>query len=237
MTESTETLTDLLSRELDGLADGFAEYRGQVTVTLAPDKLLAAGRILVDRLAFRQLSDLAGIDYQSYGAADWQTNSASRSGFSRGVERTPAQRGGDDAALPSRFAVVYHLLSLERNERLRLRVPLADEPPLVPSVVDIWPGANWFEREAFDLFGILFEGHPDLRRLLTDYGFVGHPFRKDFPLEGHVEVRYDPDQGRVVYQPVSIEPRVLVPRVIREEADHFGVAEPETEQKEERDDA
>ncbi|NNL99634.1 MAG: NADH-quinone oxidoreductase subunit C [Gammaproteobacteria bacterium] len=221
MTDSTETLTDLLSRELDGLADAYAEHCGQVTVTLGPDKLLAAGRVLVDKLGFRQLSDLAGIDYQTYGAADWQTNTASRSGFSRGVERTmpqPDERRGD---IPARFAVVYHLLSLERNERVRLRVPLDDEPPLVPSVIDIWPSANWFEREAFDLFGILFEGHPDLRRLLTDYGFVGHPFRKDFPLEGHVEVRYDPDQGRVVYQPVSIEPRVLVPRVIREEAEKF----------------
>ena len=116
-----------------------------------------------------------------------------------------------------RFAVVYHLLSTTRNQRLRLRVFVEESSPMVDSVIDIWKSADWFEREAFDLYGILFKGHPDLRRILTDYGFIGHPFRKDFPLSGHVEMRYDEDKGRVVYQPVSIEPRVLVPRVIREE--------------------
>ena len=136
------------------------------------------------------------------------------SGFSRGVSR-----GGMDAAtLPPgrRFAVVYHLLSVSFNRRVRLKAYCADdEHPVVDSVIDIWAGVDWFEREAFDLYGILFRGHPDLRRLLTDYGFIGHPFRKDFPLSGNVEVRYDPEKGRVVYQPVSIEPRVLVPKVIR----------------------
>ena len=137
------------------------------------------------------------------------------SGFSRGVARGELD-GGADAAPGRRFAVVYHLLSIALNQRLRLRVFCADDgSPMVDSVAGIWAGADWFEREAFDLFGILFKGHPDLRRLLTDYGFIGHPFRKDFPLSGNVEVRYDPEKGRVVYQPVSIEPRVLVPKVIR----------------------
>jgi NADH-quinone oxidoreductase subunit C len=126
------------------------------------------------------------------------------------------KEAGEDWTRP-RFAVVYHLLSTSRNQRLRLRVFIEESSPIVDSVIDIWKSADWFEREVFDLFGILFKGHPDLRRILTDYGFVGHPFRKDFPLTGHVEMRYDAEKGRVVYQPVSIEPRVLVPRVIREE--------------------
>lgn len=165
-------------------------------------------------LAFAQLSDLCGVDYLHYGRGDWVTERATVSGFSRGVvlgaERARAPEG-------CRFAVVYHLLSLKHNRRLRVRAWAPGDPPTVPSVVEIWPAANWFEREAFDLFGILFDGHPDLRRILTDYGFIGHPFRKDFPLEGEVEVRYDPEKGRVVYQPVTIENRVLVPRVIRDD--------------------
>jgi NADH-quinone oxidoreductase subunit C len=153
------------------------------------------------RLAFEQLIDLCGVDYLDYLK-----------------ESETRQRSG------ARFAVVYHLLSVKHNHRLRLRTWLDDAVPLVPSVVEIWACANWFEREAFDLFGIMFDGHPDLRRLLTDYGFIGHPFRKDFPLIGQVEMRYDEDKQRVVYQPVSIEPRVLVPRVIREEG--FGGRNP-----------
>jgi len=164
--------------------------------------------------AFEQLSDLCGVDYAAYGDVEWETTSSTRTGFSRGVSSDARQ--GPAPAGP-RFAVVYHLLSLRRNRRLRLRCPLAEEPPRVGSVTPVWSSANWYEREAFDLFGILFEGHPDLRRLLTDYGFRGHPFRKDFPLVGHVEVRYDPDRGRVVQEPVTIENRVLVPRVIRDE--------------------
>jgi len=139
---------------------------------------------------------------------------ATSSGFSRGVARGGLRVG--DLQPGRRFAAVYHLLSISLNQRLRLRVFCPDDDaPVVDSVTDIWAGANWFEREAFDLFGILFRGHPDLRRLLTDYGFIGHPFRKDFPLSGNVEVRYDPEKGRVVYQPVTIDPRVLVPKVIR----------------------
>lgn len=190
--------------------------RGQVTVEVPGHALIDICRLLRDdpQFSFEQLSDLCGVDYSTYGQVDWQTNDATTSGFSRGVAPAAFEEVADKRP---RFAVVYHLLSLKNNQRLRLRVFAEGEPPTVESVVDVWASANWFEREAFDLFGILFNGHPDLRRILTDYGFVGHPFRKDFPLEGKVEVRYDPDKGRVVYQPVSIENRVLVPRVIRGE--------------------
>jgi NADH-quinone oxidoreductase subunit C len=163
-------------------------------------------------LRFEILIDLAGIDYLDYASSEWKTLSATGSGFSRGVSRGGARLPHDGA----RFAVAYQFLSVTHNQRVRLRARCEDaEDPIIDSVVDIWPGANWFEREAFDLFGILFTGHPDLRRILTDYGFIGHPFRKDFPLIGNVEVRYDADKQRVVYEPVSIEPRTLVPKVIR----------------------
>jgi NADH-quinone oxidoreductase subunit C len=157
------------------------------------------------------LIDLCGVDYLHYGQAEWNTGDATSTGFGRGVD---ADAGED--RLEKRFAIAYQLMSVSLNHRMRLKVYADDnEPPMIDSVTGIWPSANWYEREAFDLFGILFDGHPDLRRLLTDYGFIGHPFRKDFPLTGNVEVRYDPDKGRVVYEPVSIEPRVLVPKVIR----------------------
>jgi NADH-quinone oxidoreductase subunit C len=163
-------------------------------------------------LKFESLIDLAGIDYLDYASDEWKTYSATSSGFSRGVNRGAARKPHEGA----RFAVAYNLLSVTLNQRIRIRARCEDaEDPIIDSVVDIWPGANWFEREAFDLFGILFTGHPDLRRILTDYGFIGHPFRKDFPLIGNVEVRYDAEKKRVVYEPVSIEPRTLVPRVIR----------------------
>jgi NADH-quinone oxidoreductase subunit C len=164
------------------------------------------------------LMDVCGVDYLSYGSAEWTTSSATGTGFSRGVQREPVILDEADTFDPRRFAVVYHLLSIQHNMRLRMRVFTGVEnPPIVRSVVDIWNSANWFEREAFDLYGILFEGHPDLRRILTDYGFIGHPFRKDFPLMGNVEVSYDSDKGRVAYQPVSIEARTLVPKVIRDD--------------------
>jgi NADH-quinone oxidoreductase subunit C len=167
---------------------------------------------------FEMLMDVCGVDYLGYGEDEWTTNDATGSGFSRGVERQAVILDEADEFDARRFAVVYHLLSLHHNFRLRLRVFTGtDNPPIVKSVVDIWNGANWFEREVFDLYGVLFEGHPDLRRILTDYGFIGHPFRKDFPLTGNVEVSYDADEGRVVYKPVSIEPRTLVPRVIRDD--------------------
>jgi NADH-quinone oxidoreductase subunit C len=169
---------------------------GEVTLTVDAGSILDTAMRLRDdpALHFAQLSDLSAVDYSQYGA---------------GAPERP------------RYAVVYHLLSIVHNQRLRLRVFCKDEDfPQVDSVTAVWPAANWYEREAFDLFGIVFPGHPDLRRILTDYGFVGHPFRKDFPLSGHVEMRYDPDQRRVIYQPVSIEPREIVPRVVREE--HYG---------------
>jgi NADH-quinone oxidoreductase subunit C len=169
-------------------------------------------------LGFDMLMDLCGVDYLTYGQDEWLTKEATDQGFSRGVERKPVILDESDEFDPRRFAVVYHLLSLSHNWRLRLRTFTgASNPPVVRSLVDVWNSANWFEREAFDLYGILFEGHPDLRRILTDYGFIGHPFRKDFPLSGNVEVSYDAEKGRVAYQPVSIEPRTLVPRVIRDD--------------------
>jgi NADH-quinone oxidoreductase subunit C len=164
-------------------------------------------------LKFEILIDLSGIDYLEYGSSEWKTFSATASGFSRGVSSSPRKPHGG-----ARFAVAYQLLSVTHNQRLRLRARCEDaEDPIIDSVVDIWPGANWFEREAFDLFGILFTGHPDLRRILTDYGFIGHPFRKDFPLIGNVEVRYDADKQRVIYEPVTIDARTLVPKVIRDD--------------------
>jgi NADH-quinone oxidoreductase subunit C len=172
-------------------------------------------------LRFEMLIDLAGIDYLDYGKAEWKTQASTRTGFSRGVDQSASSAAaahGESAAAAGRFAVVYQLLSITNNFRLRLRAYCsAGEPPMIDSVSNVWASANWFEREAFDLFGILFKGHPDLRRILTDYGFIGHPFRKDFPLIGNVEVRYDSDKKRVVYEPVTIEPRTLVPRVIRDD--------------------
>ena len=201
--------------------------RRETTAELAPADLLAVAAALHDEpgFSFGELIDVCGIDYLGYGQVEWDTDTVTSTGFSRGVEGE-AQGRFDwadrprDVNHPRRFAAVIHLLSIEHNQRLRLRIFCADDSlPLVPSVTGIWPGANWFEREAFDLYGIIFEGHPDLRRILTDYGFVGHPFRKDFPLIGNVEVRYDEAKGRVVYEPVAIEPRTLVPRVIRDDAD------------------
>ncbi|HET9108171.1 MAG TPA: NADH-quinone oxidoreductase subunit C [Steroidobacteraceae bacterium] len=188
---------------------------GDVSYDVKPEALLTVCRTLRDdpELRFELLMDVAGVDYLHFGRDDWQTDTATRSGFSRArVARATAP----DPNMAGRFAVVYQLLSVAHNARLRLRVTCADtQEPTVDSVTDVWASANWFEREAFDLFGILFRGHPDLRRILTDYGFIGHPFRKDFPLIGNVEAQYDPEKKRVVYQPVSIVPRVLVPKVIR----------------------
>lgn len=161
---------------------------------------------------FKLLVDLCGVDYLHYGIDEWATESTTTSGFSRGVQKNSEKQIKMNVP---RFAVVYHLLSLKNNHRIRIRIRLDEKNPTLPSVIEIWPSANWYEREAFDLFGIQFTGHPDLRRILTDYGFVGHPFRKDFPLIGKVEARYDANQRQVIYEPVSIEPRVLEPKVIR----------------------
>jgi NADH-quinone oxidoreductase subunit C len=191
-----------------------------LTIEVAKGDLIAVATALRNEpeFGFEMLMDVCGVDYLLYGETEWTTSTATDSGFSRGVRRGQVILDEADEFDGRRFAVVYHLLSLRHNTRLRMRVFTGtDNPPRVRSVVDIWNSANWFEREAFDLFGILFEGHPDLRRVLTDYGFIGHPFRKDFPLIGNVEVSYDPVKGRVAYQPVSIEPRTLVPRVIRDD--------------------
>ncbi len=187
---------------------------GEVTFEVADERLLEVALVLRDRFKFEMCVDLCGIDYMNFGEDEWKTRSATISGFSRGVNRAALRQ--DSAAPNRRFATVYHLLSLTHNQRLRLRAFCPDDgQPMLDSVTGVWAGTNWFEREAFDLYGILFRGHPDLRRLLTDYGFIGHPFRKDFPLIGNVEVRYDPEKRRVIYQPVTIESRTLVPKVIR----------------------
>lgn len=194
-----EKLSHSLKDALGGRLVSLTERLDEVTVVVDASHLREAALVLRDHkdLRFEQLIDLCGMDYSAYG---------------KGGE------GDEGTWSGQRFAVVYHLLSVSNNQRVRLRVFCADDGfPVVSTVTDIWPVANWFEREAFDLYGIMFEGHPDLRRLLTDYGFIGHPFRKDFPLSGNVEVRYDPEQGRVVYQPVTVEPRVVTPRIVREE--------------------
>ena len=187
-----ETLTSALTETFGEKLVSVRKALGEVTAVVRAEDLIAVATALRDTptLRFAQLIDLCGVDYSAYGGS-WDK---------------------------ARFGVVYHLLSLEHNWRLRLRAFASDDDfPVVDSVLAVWPAANWFEREAFDLYGIIFTGHPDLRRILTDYGFIGHPFRKDFPLSGNVEMRYDPDQRRVIYQPVTIEPREITPRIIREE--------------------
>lgn len=224
-----KTLSENLSRAFASKLQSNVVANDEVTIEVAAMDLLTVGTKLRDDepFCFEELIDVCGVDYSAYGQAEWSTDQSS-SGFSRGVQEATHgyMRFGDEVPViksgRARFAAVYHLLSVKNNQRLRVRVYAEDEAmPRVPSVMDVWNSANWYEREAFDLFGIHFEGHPDLRRILTDYGFVGHPFRKDFPLSGHVEMRYDPEQKRVIYQPVSIEPRVLVPRVIREDNRYF----------------
>jgi NADH-quinone oxidoreductase subunit C len=196
MPGTAKELQDAVVAALGERARSITVDRGQVTVGVAPGEVVEACTTLRDEptLGFSMLIDAFGIDYQGYG------------------------NGWDGA----RFAMVYNLLSITHNQRMRVRVFCADDDfPTLDSVINVWPAVNWFEREAFDLFGIVFRGHPDLRRILTDYGFMGHPFRKDFPVMGYVEMRYDPEQKRVIYQPVTIEPREIVPRVIREDA--YGV--------------
>jgi NADH-quinone oxidoreductase subunit C len=220
MAEKHETLAARIDARFGERVSRVPSICGEFTWEVGKGDIVEVATALRDEEDFSvdQLIDVCGVDYLTYGDAEWTTESATDSGFSRGVERNPVILDESDTFDPRRFAVVYHLLSVSRNFRLRLRVFTGDSnPPIVPSLVDVWSSANWFEREAFDLFGILFEGHPDLRRIMTDYGFIGHPFRKDFPLSGNVEVKYDADKGRVIYQPVTIEERTLVPRVIRDD--------------------
>ncbi|MEL1264092.1 NADH-quinone oxidoreductase subunit C [Pseudoxanthomonas putridarboris] len=226
MAEQAANFTDQLRTRFADAVVTVAEPRGEATLEVPSPSWHAVCLALRDEFGFEQAVDVCGVDYLGYGSDEWDTADVSSEGFSRGVEGFGpgrfdwAQRPQGGAQQPRRFAVVAHLLSYRHNRRLRVRCFAPDDGlPVVASVTDIWPGANWFEREAFDLFGIIFEGHPDLRRILTDYGFVGHPFRKDFPLIGNVEVRYDEEKKRVVYEPVtSVEPRVGVPRVIRDDA-------------------
>ena len=201
MTSRTASLAETVKAVLGDKIVDITAALGEVTLTIKAVGLIEAMTALRDRpqLRFEQLIDVCGVDYGSFGKAAW--------------DGVPSESGAR-----ARFAIVYHLLSLTHNWRLRVRAFAGnDDMPVIESVINIWPSANWFEREAFDLYGIVFTGHPDLRRILTDYGFIGHPFRKDFPLSGNVEMRYDPDQQRVIYQPVTIEPREIVPRIIREE--------------------
>ncbi len=186
----------------------------EVSIEVANSDYLGVCQALRDHepFQFKQLTDLCGVDYAHYGKTEWATEDASGSGFSRGVD---AEQPREASWTGPRFAVVVHLLSITHNQRVRVRTFVDENVPVVASVTSLWPVADWFEREAFDMYGLLFDGHNDLRRLLTDYGFVGHPFRKDFPLSGNVELRYDATEGRCVYEPVTVEPRVLVPRVIR----------------------
>jgi NADH-quinone oxidoreductase subunit C len=212
-----DTLAETIDARLGSRVSRLPSRGAELAYEVAASELAGVCRELRDagELAFEQLVDLSGIDYLEFGRTEWNTFGATSSGFSRAVDR---ERDPDPQGERPRFAVAYHLLSVSKNWRLRLRCYcVGGEPPMLDSVTEVWASANWFEREAFDLFGILFRGHPDLRRILTDYGFIGHPFRKDFPLSGNVEVRYDPEKRRVVYQPVSIEPRVVVPKVIRDD--------------------
>ena len=219
MSDSNQDLAARLEARFAAAVTSCTVECGETTLVVARPKLIEICKALRDEsdFAFEILIDLCGVDYSEYGMEEWEQ-----------TEHTTYNRiddGEEDAMVArpkARFAVVYHLLSVARNQRLRLKVFLEDEPPRVDSVVEVWNCANWYEREAFDLFGILFDGHPDLRRILTDYGFIGHPFRKDFPLIGNVEMRYDPEKRRVVYEPVSIQPRVLVPRVIRHDSRYEG---------------
>jgi len=210
-----EQLNDLFSDVVNAIS---VSKDNTPTIELSPQNLISVAETLRDNAALRfdMLVDICGVDFLAYGQSQWRTEETTASGFSRAVQLAPDEQivNWDKP----RFAAVYQLLSTIHNQRVRLRVLADGDPPLIPSVVRIWNSANWYEREAFDLFGIIFDGHPDLRRLLTDYGFIGHPFRKDFPLIGEVELRYDAKQARCVYEPVSIRERVLVPKVIRDDS-------------------
>ena len=217
-----EDLAQHLTTELANSLQSITTAFGEVTVECELHGLKSVLSQLRDHslFAFDELIDLCAVDYLLYGEYDWETEAATENGFSRGVEFEESKAYSWDKP---RFAVVYHLLSTTRNHRLRVKTYVEASNLTVPSVHELWKGANWFEREAYDLFGVLFEGHPDLRRILTDYGFIGHPFRKDFPLSGHVEMRYDAHLKQVIYEPVDIVPRILEPKVIRKDNRYLDV--------------
>lgn len=224
MNQDSQSLADRLRERFPTAGVVVSGFSSEVTLEVADGKWLDIAFALRDEFGFEQLTAVSGVDYLGYGSVEWDVGVSSE-GFSRGVRGNgpgrfkAGQYPNPGTVMPEhRFAAVAHLISYQHNQRLRMRAFAPDDAlPLLDSLTPVWAGANWFEREAFDLFGIVFQGHPDLRRILTDYGFIGHPFRKDFPLIGNVEVRYDAAKGRVVYEPVSIEPRVLVPRVIRDD--------------------
>ncbi|MFT5452700.1 MAG: NADH-quinone oxidoreductase subunit C [Enterobacterales bacterium] len=209
-------LTELLQNRFGELLESNVLALDEVTIEVSKTNLMEVCKALQSEadLAFTQLIDLCGVDYSTYGQTEWATDDATDEGYSRGVDPTLALQSKWSKP---RFASVIHLLSMDHNARLRVRTFVEEDDLVIPSIVDVWNSANWYERESFDLFGILYNGHNDLRRLLTDYGFVGHPFRKDFPLIGNVEMRYDATEKRCIYEPVSIKPRITVPRVIRNE--------------------
>lgn len=244
MAKKTEALILRVQKIFKDKLKSCSALLGEITIVIDKKDILDVCTILRDdsEFSFEILIDLCGVDYSAYGEVEWSTDDATGSGFSRGVssperhtknpERSTRQEVDANSAKNnfaknnfaknkadkgSCFSVVYHLLSIKNNHRIRIKTAAEGEPLVIDSVIGIWSVADWYEREAFDLFGIMFEGHPDLRRILTDYGFIGHPFRKDFPISGNVEMRYDAEKQRVVYEPVSIEPRVLVPRVIRDD--------------------
>ena len=215
--DNQQLLEQVTTRFGDKITSAEISHCDELTIVVPKENISEICMALRDeaQFSFSQLIDLCGVDYLTYGTTEWDTEVATETGFSRG--RTSSHKDARHAWKGDRFAVVYHLISYKHNSRIRIRAFVAEDMPLIDSVVDIWNCANWFEREAFDMYGIIFEGHPDLRRLLTDYGFVGHPFRKDFPLTGNVEMRYDEEKQRVIYEPVNIEERNLVPKVIRDD--------------------
>jgi len=214
MSMVTDAMIEQVQKEFGEVALEIVNKHEELTIVIKKDEIIPVLTSLKENYHFDQLIDLCGVDYSAFGHSEWKTESATSTGFSR---------GSDDISVSAaeiygcRFAVVYHLQSININARIRVKAMVSEDDLIVPTTIDLWPSAEWNEREAFDLFGILFDGHPDLRRILTDYGFVGHPFRKDFPISGHVEMRYDENLKRVVYGPVEIEPRVNVARVIRED--------------------
>lgn len=209
-----KNLQAAMAAHFKGYHAKFETAHDELTLLLEAEDIVAVATELRDQFSFSQLLDICGMDYAEYGSTGWTTKGSSNKGFSRAVSNDAADMRETSG---QRFGVVYHLISIENNQRLRLKVRLDADAPIIDSVVPVWACADWYEREAFDLFGILFSGHQDLRRILTDYGFIGHPFRKDFPISGHVEMRYDETQKRVIYEPVDIVPRTLVPRVIRDD--------------------
>jgi NADH-quinone oxidoreductase subunit C len=233
--ERLDELEEALEEYLEDFEDcNWQRANGELTLTVPRDSLRDVMKVLRGHkaLSFEQCIDVCGVDYASYGQSEWVTKGATDVGFSRGAERHMPELRPEN-----RFAAVYHLLSITHNVRLRVKTFLDADAPIVDSMTGVWAGVDWFEREAFDMYGIMFRGHPDLRRILTDYGFIGHPFRKDFPLIGQVEMRYDAEQGRVIYEPVSIEPRTLVPRVIREDGRYEAGWKPEAPAEEGETDA